>query len=85
MGVCVIQAMARREPPESIEPLNGGTSGVDLIEHLARRPKVIDLVLKEAKKIGQAASARHPEQPRRGGATMKSISLAVYDLNLRST
>lgn len=41
VGVYVIQAMAQRELPENIELLDGGTSGVDLIEHLANRPKVI--------------------------------------------
>jgi hydrogenase maturation protease len=41
VGVYVVQEMAKRELPENIELLDGGTSGVDLIEHLAHRPKVI--------------------------------------------
>ena len=41
VGVYVVGEMAKRELPENIELLDGGTSGVDLIEHLAHRPKVI--------------------------------------------
>ena len=41
VGVHVIEAMRGRSLPESIELLDGGTSGIDLLEHIADRRKVV--------------------------------------------
>ena len=41
VGVRVIEAMRGRTLPEDIECIDGGTSGVDLVDEVADRPKVI--------------------------------------------
>lgn len=41
IGVRVIETMARLSPPPDVELLDGGTSGADLIDYIADRPKVI--------------------------------------------
>lgn len=41
VGVRAIEAMQAMALPESVELLDGGTSGADLVDEIAHRPKVV--------------------------------------------
>jgi hydrogenase maturation protease len=80
VGVRVIEAMRNRRLPEGLELLDGGTRGVDLIDHFCDRGKVIVVDALDADLSAGSVMRLMPED-----LASKEQAISLHELGLLET